>query len=85
MAWLAGTALGIAALALVAVAAEWAVVGTMTVLSVARHMVLERTDPSSPRNLERSLQPDDVADLRARFADQFAEVLPEAGTPSSPR
>lgn len=84
MAWLVGVALGVAALALVAVAAEWAAVGTLAVVAVARHLVRSRRDPASPRNLERSLPPDDVAELRGRFADLLAEPPSETVPPWPP-
>ncbi|MGC8462120.1 MAG: hypothetical protein ACP5P9_00410 [Acidimicrobiales bacterium] len=83
MAWLAAIALGIAALALVAVAAEWAVVGTVAVASVAHRLVRSRRDPASPRNLARSLRPDDIAELRDRFSDLLAEP-PSHAEPAPP-
>ncbi len=84
MAWLTGVALGIAALALVAVVAEWAAVGTLAVVAVTRRLVHGLTDPANPRNLERSLQPGDVAELRGRFADLLAEAPTETVPPWPP-
>jgi hypothetical protein len=84
MAWLAAIALGIAGLALLAVVAEWAAIGTLAVVSVGRHLARGRRDPASPRNLERSLRPDDIAELEDRFSDLLAEAPTETVLPWPP-
>ena len=84
MAWLTGFVLGVVGLAVVAVVAEWLIVGVGAVVVATRKSAWGRTDPTSPRNLERSFAPDDVSDLRTRFADLLA-APPPASPPRSPR
>jgi hypothetical protein len=74
----------IAGLALLAVAAEWAAIGTLAVVSVGRHLARGRRDPASPRNLVRSLRPDGIAELEDRFSDLLAEAPTETVLPWPP-
>ena len=83
MGWLTGFVLGVVGLAMVAVVAEWLVVGVGAVVVATRKSACGRTDPASPRNLERSFAPDDVSELRTRFAVLLA-VPPPAPPPRSP-
>ena len=53
-------------------------------VAVTRRLVHGLTDPANPRNLERSLQPGDVAELRGRFADLIAEAPTETVPPWPP-
>ena len=82
MVWLIGFVLGIVGLAMVAVVAEWLIVGVGAVVVATRKSACGRTDPTNPRNLERSFAPDDVSDLRARFAVLLGP--PPPATPPRP-
>ena len=85
MGWLTGFVLGIVGLAVVAVVAEWLVVGVGAVVVATRRSACDRTDPTSPRNLERSFASDDVSELRTRFAVLLATPPPTAPPTAPPR
>ncbi len=80
MAWLTGFLLALVAIALVAVVAEWVTLAVSAVVLATRRGARGHADPATPRNLERSLAPGDLQELR----DRFAELLAGEPAPSVP-